>query len=178
MLRFITYLAFVLCCSVGLTTQSFAEGSCKGEVQATGHGALLESGGKDKAIAAWRNAVVTQYGVFYGEASQANEGKGVIVQNCGRTLIGLVVCLAAGRPCIADSGGATSNELQCERRDGIGCDPTVKWVQAKLNSKGFKLTVDGSAGPATGAAIQAYRRTAKLADGSTIDDALINSLKS
>jgi len=174
MLRSFLWMTFALVVVCGFAQPGWAQTRCKPEITATGHGALLESAGPTKAIAAWRNEAVTRYGVFYGDSTQANEGKGVVVQNCGRTLLGLMVCLAVGRPCIADTG----TEIECARRDGPGCDPTVKWVQTRLNVKGFRLAVDGSSGPATVAAITSYRKTANLPAGSTIDDALISALKS
>jgi hypothetical protein len=173
MSRFVWYLAIVLLCSGGFATQGFAQSRCKPEITATGHGAILESAGPTKAINAWRNEAVTRYGVFYGEPQQANEGKGVIVQNCGRTLLGLMVCLAVGRPCIADTG----TEIECDRHDGLQCDPTVKWVQTRLNAKGARLLVDGNSGAATVAAIRNFRKTSKLPDGTNIDDALISALR-
>ena len=86
-------------------------GKAVAKVAATGYGTVLESGCPTKAVAAWRNEAITRYGVFYGDPNLANEGKGVVVQNCGRTLLGLMVCLAFGRPCIAETG----TEIECER---------------------------------------------------------------
>ena len=174
MLKFITGVAFVLCCSFGLATQSFAQQvDCKEKVQATGHGALLERSAKDKAVEAWRNAVVTQYGVFYGDNTQANEGKGLDIVSCGRTLLGLDVCLASGKPCQVSKSdnAATKYTMKCEAgRDSKTCDETTKWLQDKLNKLGYGLVVDGAYGPATGSAIAKYRKKAGIPDSASIED--------
>ena len=181
MIKFISGLAFVLCCTFGLATQSFAQSvDCKEKIQATGHGALLEAAAKEKAIAAWRNAVVTQYGVFYGDNTQANEGKGLDIVSCGRTLIGLDVCLASGKPCQvskSDSAGAKYT-LHCEAgRDSKNCEETTKWLQDRLNKLGYDLTVDGDFGPATQRAITAYRKKSGIPDSASIEDVFASLAK-
>lgn len=148
--------------------------TCKSEIVATGNGALTEHGAKDKAIRQWRNQVVTQHGVFYGDFAIANDGKGGVVERCARSLLGLTVCQARGRPCLVPSG---STESECRKSDSPNCDPTVKWVQSRLVAKGFDLSVDGSAGPRTEKAIRAFRKSAKLEDSGEIDDKLIEALK-
>ena len=180
MLKFFAGLVVALCCVTGFSSTSFAQtGTCKAEIISTGHGAILDKAGPEKAIAAWRNDAVTRFGVFYGDPTKANEGKGIVVEHCGRTLLGLLVCEARGRPCIADApqGGTVDTEIPCDPRNKY-CDPTVRWVQTQLNIKGgFRLATDGVPGNATGAAIAAFRAKNNLAAGATIDDVLINALK-
>lgn len=180
MLKFISGLAVVVCCTFGVASHSFAQAvDCKDKIQATGHGALLEAAAKEKAIAAWRNAVVTQYGVFYGDNTKANEGKGLDIVSCGRTLIGLDVCLASGRPCQTSSGDSTSGKftLKCEPRDPANCDETTKWLQDRLNKLGYNLAVDGVFGAATQNAITSYRKKAGIPDSASIEDVFASLAK-
>lgn len=178
MLRFVLSLAMVLGLGAGLASQAYAQASCQAEIVATGNGAILESAGPTKAIAAWRREVISRYGVFYGEPARANSGKGVTTYNCSRTLLGLMVCQARGTPCADASSAVEVTEIACGvAGDSRLCDPTVKWVQNRLNTKGYKLKVDGSAGPATAAAVRAFRRANGLADIAAIDDALIGKLR-
>ena len=164
------------CAAVCFAGSSFAqELKCKGEIVATGNGALTEAGAKDKAVRAWRTQVITSLGVFYGEFANANDGKGGVVERCARSLLGLQVCQARGRPCEAPAGGT---EIKCTDRDSRNCDPTVKWVQSRLNAKNFDVTVDGAPGPRTERAIRAYRKSVNAGDSSEIDDKLIDALKS
>ena len=184
MLKLLASLTVAFGCCVGFASQGFAQtatSSCKPEIISTGHGAILDKAGPEKAIASWRNDVISRYGVFYGDPTKANSGKGVIVTNCARTLLGLLVCQAKGAPCVqdvsADTGGTDPNiEIPCDPRLKY-CDPTVKWVQSRLNIPGSRLAVDGVAGAGTAAAIRNFRRTAKLPDGTGIDNDLINALK-
>jgi hypothetical protein len=161
-----------VCC---FSAQSSAQDvSCKREVVATGGGALTEAGAKKKAIDAWRKQVVADLGIFYGDFEQANDGKGGGIERCARSLLGLTVCQARGRPCQGPSG---ATEIKCDRGDSKNCDPTVKWVQSRLKAKGYDVSVDGAAGPNTEKAISAYRKKTGVGEGGEIDEKLVGSLK-
>ena len=161
----------VACFSGASSAQDYR---CKGEIIATGNGALTEAGAKEKAIKAWRTQVVSSYGIFFGEFGQANEGKGGAVERCARSLLGLQICQARGRPCEAPSG---ATEISCSKSDSRNCDPTVKWVQYRLDAKGFDVSIDGAAGNRTEKAIRAFRKANSLGESSEIDDKLIEALK-
>lgn len=186
MLKLLASLAVALCVCAGFASEGMAQAaatsSCKPEIISTGHGAILDKAGPEKAIASWRNDVISRYGVFYGDPTKANSGKGVTVTNCARTLLGLLVCQAKGTPCIqdvqADTGGADpATEIACDPRNRY-CDPIVKWVQSRLNVHGSRLAVDGVAGAGTAVAIRNFRKFAKLPDGTGIDVDLLTALKS
>jgi len=180
MSKLLASLAVAMCVCVGFASNSFAAGDCKAEILSIGHGAILDKAGPEKAIAAWRNDVIQRYGVFYGDPTKANEGKGVEVINCARTLLGLLVCSAKGRPCVQDASTSTNVDTTTELDCGAVryCDPTVKWVQSRLNAHGARLAVDGVAGAGTAVAIRNFRKFAKLPDGTGIDADLITALKS
>lgn len=152
------------------------EFNCKSEILATGKGALTKAAAEEKAVATWRAQAVSNYGIFFGEFSVANEGKKGAVERCTRSLVGLHVCQARGRPCELVTTGAA--EIKCKLDDGDDCQPTIKWVQSRLNAKGSNISVDGIFGFRTERAILTYRRAYHLGDSVLIDGKLIDSLKS
>lgn len=155
-----------------------AERTCKSEITATGGGAIRESRAKEKAEDAWRQQAVANHGIFYGDSKEANDGKGVLVERCAKSLLGLTICQARGRPCLVQKADFP-NEIACVKsEDSKNCDPTVKWVQSRLNAKGYKLTVDGSAGKSTETAIRKFKKDNKLGDDVEIDEKLLEALKS
>jgi hypothetical protein len=153
------------------------ERTCKPEITATGGGAIRDTRAKEKAVEAWRQQAVANNGIFFGNEKDANDGKGLLVERCAKTLLGLTVCQARGRPCLVKQADLP-NEIACiKSEDSKNCNPTVKWVQKRLNDKGAKLTVDGSPGKGTEAAIVKFKKANKLGDDSDIDEKLIDALK-
>lgn len=142
-----------------------ADYSCKSEVSVTGNGAVLSKGGERKALSEWRDAVRANFGVFYSDDKIANEGRGVTVERCNRSSIGLMVCQARGRPCIEVQEAATY--LECKAGDSKNCDPQHKWIQNKLQGLGYNVGgVDGVIGTRTQRAIEKFVKDKGLAAGS------------
>ena len=155
--------------------------TCGNEIAINGAGAIKEERALQKAIEAWRGQAITTYGIFYGNEKVAisGAGKGVEKVRCARTLIGLVVCQVRGRPCIenkTEQAGEPPIDGYC-RFKPQPCDPTVKWVQRRLNDKGFSIAEDGRPGEETKAAIRRYKVRHDLGFDSFIDDRLVDSLK-
>lgn len=151
--------------------------SCKPEITATGGGAIRDNRAKEKAIEAWRQQAVANNGIFYGNEADANEGKGILVERCAKSLLGLTICQARGRPCLVKKADRP-NEIACTKDDSRNCEPEVKWVQQRLKDNGFDVTVDGSAGRGTEKAIRAFKKKNKIGDDGDIDEKLIEALKS
>jgi hypothetical protein len=155
---------------------SAQERSCKPEITATGGGAIRESRSKEKAVDAWRQQAVANNGIFYGNEKDANDGKGVIVERCAKSLLGLTICQARARPCLVKQADKP-NEIACTKDDSKNCEPDVKWIQQRLKDKGFNVTVDGSAGRSTGKAIRDFKKKNKLGDDDEITEKLLEALK-
>ena len=174
MIKLVKMLSTTLAVLGFFSTVSFAADnfSCKKDFSVTGNGAITEEGAKKKATTAWKNAVIAEYGIFFGDEKNANEGLGLTVERCARSTIGLMICQAHGKACAVVAG----NEKECTREDSKNCDPKIKWIQAQLSSKGYDVGVDGSAGRQTERAIEKYKRDNKISDDATID-AVIESLK-
>ncbi len=158
------------------TNAAAQDRKCRAEINATGGGAIRESRAKEKAEDAWRQQAVANHGIFYGESKEANEGKGVLVERCAKSLLGLTICQARGRPCLVAKADFP-NEIACTSNDSKNCNSTVKWVQTRLKDKGVNIYVDGSAGKGTEAAIRKFKKDNKLGDNAEIDDKLIEALK-
>lgn len=152
------------------------ERSCKPEITATGGGAIRDSRAKEKAVEAWRQQAVANNGIFYGNEKDANDGKGIIVERCAKSLLGLTICQARGRPCLVKQADRP-NEIACTKDDSKNCEPDVKWIQQRLKDKGFNVTVDGSAGKGTAKAIKEFKKKNKLGDDDEITEKLIEALK-
>ena len=148
--------------------------SCKKEVGVTGNGAFTEDGAKKKALNAWRQAVIADAGIYYGETTTANEGLGVAVERCARSSIGLMICQARGRPCVTV---ITGTDVECGRDDSKECDPKAKWIQSQLDKKGYDVgRIDGNIGRKTEKAIEAYKKKNGISDDADIQK-VIDSLK-
>ncbi len=146
--------------------------SCKKDFSVTGNGAITEEGAKKKATTSWKNAVIAEYGIFFGDEKNANEGLGLTVERCARSTIGLMICQAHGKACAVVAG----NEKECTKDDSKNCDPKIKWIQAQLASKGYDVAVDGSIGRMTEKAIQKYKKDNKIAEDASIET-VIDALK-
>ncbi|NJM55765.1 MAG: peptidoglycan-binding protein [Verrucomicrobiae bacterium] len=166
----------------GLVSLAFAapasaeERSCKPEITATGGGAIRDSRAKEKAVEAWRQQAVANNGIFYGNEKDANDGKGITVERCAKSLLGLTICQARGRPCLVKQADKP-NEIACTKDDSKNCQPEVKWVQQRLKDKGVSITVDGSPGPGTAKAIRDFKKKNGLGNDDEITEKLIEALK-
>lgn len=152
------------------------ERTCRNEIVSTGSAAIREPRAKEKAIEAWRGQAITNHGIFFGSADEANEGKGIVHERCARTLVGLWVCQARGRPCVLKATDQP-NEFFCTSGDPSHCNPNVKWVQSRLNSNGAGIAVDGLEGRETADAIRRYKKSRNIGNDSYIDDRLLDALK-
>ena len=176
MVSIFSRLAFAVVALVSFAGASLADDnySCKKEVGVTGNGAFTEDGAKKKAILAWRNAVIAESGIYYGEPATANEGLGVAVERCARSSIGLAICQARGRPCVAVITGA---DVECTRDDSKECDPKAKWIQGQLDKQGYDVgRIDGNIGRKSEKAIEAYKKKTGIPDDADIQK-VIDSLK-
>ncbi len=152
------------------------ERTCRTEIVSAGSAAIREPRAREKAIESWRGQAVANHGIFFGNEKEANDGNGVMVERCARTLVGLYVCQARGRPCLVKQA-AQSDEILCTLDDPVRCNANVKWVQRRLNDRGAKLTVDGLEGDETARAIRRYKRSKNMGDDNYIDDKLLEALK-
>ena len=140
---------------------------CKDEIKVTGNGAITEWGARKKAKLAWRDAAIVDYGIFYADEENANEGNHVSIMRCARSGIFLMRCEVRGRPCVEQT------ELECTRNEGQDCDPTIKWIQSKLSARGYSLgRIDGKSGPRFEQAVDQFKRDNEMSDGSSIDDVI------
>lgn len=150
---------------------------CKSEISATGRAALTETGARNNAITSWRRNVIARYGEFY---ANFEKGQGTALR-CAKTLMGLQRCEAHGRPCAVPEASASHPsgipEIACTQGDSRNCDPGVKWVQSKLNSKGCKTRIDGAEGPKTAEALKCFQKQAKLSITGEIDASTVDALK-
>ncbi|MGH8338514.1 MAG: peptidoglycan-binding domain-containing protein, partial [Gammaproteobacteria bacterium] len=174
MRKMLTSLALTLASVVVFSGASLAaDFSCKKEINVTGTGAFTEEGGKKKAIKVWRDAAIAGFGFYYGDEKTANEGLGVVVERCARSSIGLMICQAKGRPCVAQTG----NDLECTRNDSKDCDPKAKWIQSQLDKRGYDVgSVDGALGPKSERAIRKFKKDNHIAEDAPIE-AVIDALK-
>ena len=179
--RFLALAALAVGMTLSISTASFAA-TCKANITVSGNGAITQNGAEKKAVTAWKQQAISNYGVFYGDEKAANDGKGTEFKRCARSQLGLMICEITGRPCEAGapSEPVGKQAIACtEDEKDNGCEPDIKWLQKRLNDKNdAKLKVDGKFGKGTTAAIKDFQKASKgLSVTGLVDEALLKALE-